>query len=788
MYSVRRVFSLLVMFILSSAISAQAVMWENLTFEQISFLYEDPDNNVEFSDRGLCKVEYGKDMDFGFLNVSAEIPGLSEGPVWIVRNLPMGDDTMGPPDEIVSYQFPLSYLGVEDGMPAPPIEFGYTITPESMSDDEMPVFLATVPRMHMAPVMQTQRNANQGVEAANAEEKTGDPVLAEYVPFTGSPGHSVTTWMGCNMPNIPLNSGTMPMDASGCAPASCANSMAWLDQQHPEIDVPDSLRVLFRELSNLMNRAQGKGASNETMARAKLDFIEAHNLPIHVKLQSWGSSGDISSSSGASTATDAGGDANDWPTAEWLKSETQKGEDVEVLVTYMYKDATGWHSIGGHAVVVSGMGTVRGWDWITWKHDTSQGDATGTEQEVGILHDTGDGIIIVGMGFKYKPKGSTTEVKVEAYMDGVLSESFDNTVTPPPAEETFDDYCDYITRTIKPGGTLTLEFPEDSDRSMDVTVHQVDRHKNPPTQRALWRWTNNSGKSRTLNNPTNVCITVKIHNDDMDGDYWGIWYDDYTVQISQTKSAVSPDPSNFEETGGFSLGGRDSYCEFGPAIMPSMVVDYTPEILLDTVPSSLGSPGGTYEVFLNCQIPAWNKFWTQLGFIVDVLDVTTPGDLLVDCPINGFSHVLNITGPGRYKVLLGDFAPAPDFSLRLEAMPGLEFTLDAIGVPTVVDFMSPVSDEDTPPAMFLAVNHPNPFNPITTIRFGLGQAGAAELAIYDLQGHRVAVIFSGQLGAGSHQRSWSGVDDAGRSVAAGTYVYRLVTGEGILTRKMTLVK
>ena len=787
MRNLRCAAALLVLASLSVPTTADAVAWVDLQFQQLTFEYENPIHNAEFSEYGRCLVDYGKDPQPGFLNVVAEIPGTGVR-AWAVRNVPLMDITYGPPQEQVGCRFPLDELGVEGGAPIMDLVYAFAVTAEPMSDEEGYVFAETTAPTVPAAVNPEVVRFKSGVTPVSEMQKQGEMYASERVPFAGTPNHSVTAWMGCYMPNVPLNSGSDPMDDSACAPASCANSLQWLDQQHPEIDVPDDQRALLKQLSNLMNRARGEGASNETMARAKLDFIEAHNLPIHVKLQSLGNNDDIKSSSGHTEATDENSMWSSWPTESWLKSEAQRGEDVELLVSYMYKDATGWHSIGGHAVVLSGLGTMRDdWVWVAWKHDTDQDSPSGTVQESGILHDTGDGIIVIGMGGTYT-KDDGTKVKYEAYLDGVLSESFDPNHQQPPAEEDFDDYCDYITRTIKPGGSLHLDFPTDKDRSFDVTVYQVNRLQEPPTQQLLFRWTKNSGKSRGVTNPTDKCITVKFHNDDMEGDHW--WgYDDYTVTLSQTKTVVSPDPSNFEETGGFSLGGRDSTCEFGLAFAPTVVVDYQLGMQLDLVPGALGAPGGTYEMFLNCQIPAWNKYWGELGFIVDVLDVATPGDLMVDCLSNGFVHIIPIAAPGRYQVQLGTMPEGmPDFSLRLEAQAGLELTFDALGVPTLVAPWSAVEGEAPRAGLFLAANQPNPFNPLTDIKFGMEEAGWARLAVYDLQGRRIALLHEGDLRAGPHQRSWNGRDDGDREVAAGVYLYRLETKAGELSRKMTLVR
>ena len=88
----------------------------------------------------------------------------------------------------------------------------------------------------------------------------------------------------------------------------------------------------------------------------------------------------------------------------------------------------------------------------------------------------------------------------------------------------------------------------------------------------------------------------------------------------------------------------------------------------------------------------------------------------------------------------------------------------------------------------LAQNAPNPFNSQTVLSYFLPIAGPAHLAVFSLTGQRVAVLHQGQQQAGYHRLRWNGRDDAGRPVASGIYLYRLVTDEGILTRKLTLLR
>jgi len=86
-------------------------------------------------------------------------------------------------------------------------------------------------------------------------------------------------------------------------------------------------------------------------------------------------------------------------------------------------------------------------------------------------------------------------------------------------------------------------------------------------------------------------------------------------------------------------------------------------------------------------------------------------------------------------------------------------------------------------------NHPNPFNPQTTLRFDLARAGRTELAIYDLQGRRVRVLVAEVLAAGRHEVNWNGADELGRSVASGVYFARLQMPDGRgISRKLALVR
>jgi len=93
------------------------------------------------------------------------------------------------------------------------------------------------------------------------------------------------------------------------------------------------------------------------------------------------------------------------------------------------------------------------------------------------------------------------------------------------------------------------------------------------------------------------------------------------------------------------------------------------------------------------------------------------------------------------------------------------------------------------PVVFRAYdNYPNPFNPLTTIKFDLPRTGHVNLRVYDVAGRLVRTLLDEDRAAASHTVVWDGTDDGGRRQASGVYYYRLVTDDGTATKKMTLVK
>lgn len=95
----------------------------------------------------------------------------------------------------------------------------------------------------------------------------------------------------------------------------------------------------------------------------------------------------------------------------------------------------------------------------------------------------------------------------------------------------------------------------------------------------------------------------------------------------------------------------------------------------------------------------------------------------------------------------------------------------------------------TPDRYYLSQNVPNPFNPSTTISYGLPKASTVSLVVYNLRGELIATLEeSVPKSAGFHHISWDGRNRNGNPVPSGIYLYHLRTEKFSRIRKMTLTK
>ncbi|MFH1843236.1 MAG: FlgD immunoglobulin-like domain containing protein [bacterium] len=101
---------------------------------------------------------------------------------------------------------------------------------------------------------------------------------------------------------------------------------------------------------------------------------------------------------------------------------------------------------------------------------------------------------------------------------------------------------------------------------------------------------------------------------------------------------------------------------------------------------------------------------------------------------------------------------------------------------------TPVIETEVPAIPQLLGNHPNPFNPLTTIDFAVDRPQRVSISVFDVLGRRVAVIADRQFAAGTHSVQWDGRDGAGQAVCSGTYLMLMETEGGAQSKKMMLVR
>ena len=93
-----------------------------------------------------------------------------------------------------------------------------------------------------------------------------------------------------------------------------------------------------------------------------------------------------------------------------------------------------------------------------------------------------------------------------------------------------------------------------------------------------------------------------------------------------------------------------------------------------------------------------------------------------------------------------------------------------------------------PEGFTLLPNFPNPFNPVTTIKYNLPEQTMVRLTIFDILGRQVRTLVNQQQEPGFKSIQWNARDDFGRSVGAGVYIYRIEAGDFHKTNKMILMK
>ena len=149
-------------------------------------------------------------------------------------------------------------------------------------------------------------------------------------------------------------------------------------------------------------------------------------------------------------------------------------------------------------------------------------------------------------------------------------------------------------------------------------------------------------------------------------------------------------------------------------------------------------------------------------------------------------------GENRLLIKVGNFERDAWLAAHLvdedgDRLFGIEYALTG-EMPTAVD--EGAAEAETLPAQpVLLANYPNPFNPVTRLRFVMPHEARIRLDIYDLAGQRVRRLMDRTVAAGRYEVAWDGRDASGFNAASGVY-HAVLRDDGgrRWSRAMTLIR
>ena len=263
--------------------------------------------------------------------------------------------------------------------------------------------------------------------------------------------------------------------------------------------------------------------------------------------------------------------------------------------------------------------------------------------------------------------------------------------------------------------------------------------------------------------------------------------------VSSTSSATATTDANGRAAIRLTLGS-----ELGTNTVTATVAELEPATFTATA-AEQASPHSLTKVCGDSQEGAVNELLAK-PFVVSVLDedgaaiagvvvsfsVTAGGGTL-----SAATATTDANGRAAIRLTLGSDAGPNTVSASVAGLSSATFT--ATGQKSALaslfdSFLGGGKLVALPDRTQLLQNAPNPFNSQTVLSYFLLEPGLTRLEVFAMSGQRVAVLHQGPQQAGYHRLHWDGRDATGYPVASGTYLYRLMTSEDVLTRKLVLLR
>ncbi|MFC1726191.1 putative Ig domain-containing protein, partial [candidate division KSB1 bacterium] len=165
----------------------------------------------------------------------------------------------------------------------------------------------------------------------------------------------------------------------------------------------------------------------------------------------------------------------------------------------------------------------------------------------------------------------------------------------------------------------------------------------------------------------------------------------------------------------------------------------------------------------------------ELPFTWEIIQGSLPAGLNLDTYSGIIAGIPTSSGTFTFTIQVTDSHSSPYTDTN-------EFTL-------MVAWPASVDDEtDVPDKMVLHQNYPNPFNPETTIRYDLSKRSNVIIRIYDILGKEIKTLVSGRKPAGYYNAVWDGRNNNGEKVSSGLYIYQIIAGDFVQSKKMVLLR
>lgn len=288
----------------------------------------------------------------------------------------------------------------------------------------------------------------------------------------------------------------------------------------------------------------------------------------------------------------------------------------------------------------------------------------------------------------------------------------------------------------------------------------------------------------------------------------------YTLRLYLTQNGLSQTPSVESATFSFSLDYNSNYTPamgwddlYGGSAFVSAFVSSNARLVSDPLQSNVevtGIPSGRIQVQsdatkFQAHVRCFDVVRVDTGFVwklmsrsVNGVRGNTPGQTH-EIALQGtaLSHIVPAGHRVGIEITSLDMAggnqahTVPYFvsshSTLLSPTPAPSYIdLPIVGTPAIVQQEGASSPSGQ---ITLLRNYPNPFNPKTTIEFGLAAAGEVSLKVFNIIGKEVATLVKGQQDPGIHTVTWDASE-----FPSGMYIYQLQAGRAVSTNKLMLVK